>query len=137
MQIRKHFTLQKIVIGIMLTAIIVPFVLLTDIYPFFRFGMFAEPVTRDIQMEQFAIRYIHQNQSTHIVDPAEVGLGSLSYLMRNYYYRQQSDTFLQHIHQLYSNKADVKEWQLLRMTGSPQQPAQPDTAIVARFTPGL
>ncbi|QHT67526.1 hypothetical protein GXP67_13265 [Rhodocytophaga rosea] len=128
-------SVKKIVIIGMLSAITVPFILLTDIYPFFRFGMFAEPVKEEIQMEQFAIRYTHHNQATYLLDPAEVGLSSLAYLMRNYYYRQQSHIFLQRIHQLYTHKANVKEWHLLRITGSLQQPAQTDTATVATFIP--
>jgi hypothetical protein len=133
----KQVSLQKMVITGILTAICIPFILLTDVYPFFRFGMFAEPVTQEIQMEQFAVRYIGQNNTVHLLDPAEVGLGSLAYLMRNYYYRQQSELFLQYIHQLYPAKADVKEWQLLRVTGSPKHLMKPDTAAVATLIPGL
>jgi hypothetical protein len=133
----KQVSLQKTVIIGMLTAICVPFILLTDVYPFFRFGMFAEPVTQEIQMEQFAVRYIDQNKTVHLLDPAKVGLGSLAYLMRNYYYRQQSEIFLQYIHQLYHARSDIKEWQLLRITSSPQQPMKPDTTIVATLIPGL
>lgn len=133
MQRSKRFSTQQIVTGSMLTAILVPFILLTDIYPFFRFGMFAEPVTQRSQLEQFAIRYIQQNQTAHLLNPAEMGLGSLSYLMRNYYYRQQSGILLQNIHHIYN--ADVREWQLLRITSLPDNPAQTDTTTVATYRP--
>lgn len=133
----KHFSLQQIVICGMLTAILIPFILVTDVYPFFRFGMFAEPVRDEIQLEQFAIRYIGHNQAMHILDPAEIGLGSLTYLMRNYYYRKQSEFFLRNIHQVYQARIKVREWQLLRITSLPEQPSQTDTVAVATFRPDV
>ena len=111
----------------------IPFVLLTDLYPFFRFGMFAEPVREAIQMEQFAIRYTSFNQGQYVLTPKQLGISSLDYLMRNYYYRNQATDFLENIHTIYPNKHVVSEWQFLRII-SPTQVYQPDTTIVARYT---
>ncbi len=119
----------------MLLCLWIPFILITDIYPFFRFGMFAEPVKQDVQLEQFAIRYEDTQGSLHLVSPLQLGIGSLPYLMRNYYYRQQSNVLLQNIHYVYHAKTHVKEWQLLRITSSPENPAETDTATVATFRP--
>jgi hypothetical protein len=100
----------------MLAGITVPFVLLNDLFPFFRFGMFAEPVGRTVQTESFLLLYRDASGKTHPVQPAEVGLTSLPYLMRNYYYRGDAEKFLREIHNLHPHKARIAEWQLLRVT---------------------
>lgn len=117
----------------MIIALWIPFILLTDLYPFFRFGMFAEPVKEAIQMEQFAIRYVSYSHQQQVLSPEQLGISSLAYLMRNYYYRNQSAAFLENIHAIYPEKDIVKQWQLLRIT-SPAQVYQPDTAVVATYT---
>ena len=117
----------------MISLLWIPFVLLTDLYPFFRFGMFAEPVREAIQMEQFAIRYTSFNQRQHVLTPKQLGISSLDYLLRNYYYRNQAIAFLENIHTIYPDNHIVSEWQFLRIT-SPRQVYKPDTAIVARYT---
>jgi len=123
----------KAILPLTLLLIWIPFVLQTDLYPLFRFGMFAEPVKRTVQSETFALRMIDLNGRQHLLSPEETGLGSLAYLMRNYYYRHQADTLLSRIDRLYPNRQRVRQWQLLRMVGSG---AQPDTLIVASFKPG-
>lgn len=116
----------------MLLLVWIPFILLTDIYPFFRFGMFAEPVKQAVQLEQFAIRYKDTNGQLHLLSPLQSGLSSLAYLMRNYYYRNESVQLLNHIHTIYSQKQKIPiaEWQLLRIT-SPLSRFRPDTTLVA------
>jgi hypothetical protein len=125
-------SVKKVVIVSMIVAMWVPFVLLTDLYPFFRFGMFAEPVREAIQMEQFAVRYIAAGQGQQVLTPEQLGISSLAYLMRNYYYRNQSVEFLRHIHTIYPGRHVVKQWQLLRIT-SPHAVYRPDTAVVATY----
>jgi hypothetical protein len=127
-------SVKKVVIVSMLLAIWVPFVLLTDLYPFFRFGMFAEPVKQSIQMEQFAVGYVSLDESRQVLSPGELGISSLAYLMRNYYYRNQATAFLQHIHTIYTGAGSekIQQWQLLRIT-SPYGVYQPDTTVVATY----
>jgi hypothetical protein len=125
-------SVKKVVIVGMLAALWVPFVLLTDMYPFFRFGMFAEPVRASIQMEQFAVGYVAVDRRQQVLSPEQLGITSLAYLMRNYYYRNQSLTFLKHIHAIYPERHVVKQWQLLRIA-SPAGVFQPDTVVVATY----
>lgn len=79
-----------------LVGLLLPFILQTTLYPFFRFGMFAEPVRYDIQQEQFALHYQVREQTTLPVPEAalKVKKSTLDYLLRNYYYRQESELFL-------------------------------------------
>ncbi len=118
----------------MLLGITVPFVLLTDLYPFFRFGMFAEPVSRAVQTERFVVRYLDAGGRPHLVAPAEVGLGELVYLLRNYYYRGETDRLLQRLHGLHRRRATAAEWQLLRIT-TPAEVYRPDTTTAGRWRP--
>ncbi len=116
----------------MLAGVTVPFVLLNDLYPFFRFGMFAEPVARAVQTENFLLGYTDVSGKTHFVQPAGVGLRSLPYLMRNYYYRGEAETFLRNIHRLHPKKNQIAGWQLLRVT-SPTEVYRPDTVLAGRY----
>jgi len=119
----------------MLLGVTAPFVLLTDLYPFYRFGMFAEPVRRTIQTEQFLLRYVDASGRLHGVEPPDVGLSGLAYLMRNYYYRGHAGRFLRHIHRVYPRKDQVAEWQLLRII-LPAHTNRPDTTLVGQWQPG-
>ena len=124
--------MKRAVISIMLLGVAVPFVLLTDLYPFFRFGMFAEPVSRAVQTERFVVRYLDAGGRPHEVAPAEVGLGELVYLLRNYYYRGETDRLLQRLHGLHSRRAETAEWQLLRIT-TPADAYRPDTSLAGSW----
>jgi hypothetical protein len=122
----------KVIVAILLFLVWVPFVLQTDLYPLFRFGMFAEPVKREVQTETFALRIVDATGQQRMVAPEETGLGSLTYLMRNYYYRHQADTLLRRIHRITPRRGSVRQWQLLRIV-SKVAPYQPDTAVVSTF----
>jgi hypothetical protein len=124
--------MKRAVISIMLLGVAVPFVLLTDLYPFFRFGMFAEPVSRAVQTERFVVRYLDAGGRPHEVAPAEVGLGELVYLLRNYYYRGETDRLLQRLHGLHPRRAETAEWQLLRIT-TPADAYRPDTSLAGSW----
>jgi hypothetical protein len=122
--------LKNVVIAGMITALLIPFILLTDIYPFFRFGMFAEKVRYSHQMETFAIRYTDIQGQIQLMQEEQLGLPGFSYLLRNYYYRNQSKELLKHIHQAYTGKEGVVEWQLLRINSTTQPPFRSDTVVV-------
>lgn len=132
---RDRVKVKQLVIVGMLISMIMPFILITDLYPFFRFGMFAEPVKRSIQLEQFALQYQDEKYRTYIAHPEALGLVSLPYLMRNYYYRGETELFLRHIAQIYKPGLSVEEWQFIRITSKPSYPAQMDTTVVASFRP--
>lgn len=125
----------KIIIPIVLLIVWIPFVFQTDLYPLFRFGMFAEPVRREIQTESFALRIISNADKTYILSPEESKLGSLAYLMRNYYYRQEADTLLKRMHFITPHSDTIAEWQLLRMVSEVAH-RKIDTTVVASFKPG-
>ncbi len=126
----------KTFITLTLVLILLPFVLQTDLYPLFRFGMFAEPIKRAVQTETFALRTIDRTGNRRIVSPEEVHPGNLAYLMRNYYYRNQADTLLARLQRICQNpvppQTPIREWQLLRVTSEVAR-YRPDTVVVARL----
>jgi hypothetical protein len=127
--------MKRTVIFLMLLGVAVPFVLLTDVYPFFRFGMFAEPVRRPVQTERFVVRYLDASGRPHAVAPAEVGLGELTYLLRNYHYRGQTGRLLERLHGLHPRRTEAAAWQLLRIT-TPAHAYRPDTSLAGGWKPG-
>jgi hypothetical protein len=105
-----------ITISIIILALI-PFVLLTDLFPFFRFGMFAEPLKSSIQTEYFHVSVIHSDGKEEIFDPQKYSVNSadLNYLCRNYFYRQEGEKFLSNLSGAFHEK-DIKEWRIKRTT---------------------
>ncbi len=105
---------KNIMTTIILTGLFVPFILITDIFPFFRFGMFAEPIRKNIQTEKFVIYSTDTNDRRRIFDPSTIGINSNTflYLCRNYYYRKETDLFARKI--FISSGKSLKKLELLR-----------------------
>ena len=87
---------KKVVWTIIGIGFVVPFILQTTLYPFFRFGMFAEPVRYAIQEEQFLLLRISPAGKAEPYMPEKIGIGKskLDYLLRNYYYRNEIQQML-------------------------------------------
>jgi hypothetical protein len=122
---------NAITISVTILALI-PFVLLTDLFPFFRFGMFAEPLKSSIQTELFQVITISDKGKEEVFNPDKMGINSadFNYLCRNYYYRREGEIFLKNISKAYDIK-DVKEW-IIQRTFYTQH--KKDSARVARIT---
>jgi hypothetical protein len=102
---------------LVLLALMLPFVLQQSFFPFMRFGMFAEAVTRDIQKERFEL--LLQQADGHILPAQEAGISAsnLDYLLRNYYYRQESDLFLERYASLLPQHQGAEKLILVRILG--------------------
>ena len=125
--------IKNIVITGMLVLIALPFLLLTDIFPFMRFGMFAEPVKSPNQMEVFEVSFLDQSKKEIVLDPKSIGVEPhfFLYLSRNYYYRKEAGKFLDHISSISQNK-NVSEWRLKKIILPLKEGAIGDTTIVAK-----
>jgi hypothetical protein len=90
---------KNIMTTILLAGLLVPFVLLTDIFPFLRFGMFAEPVKKEIQTEKFILYKTTLSGKKELFNQEEIGINpnTFYYLCRNYYYRNQMQLFSDNI----------------------------------------
>ncbi|MFN3316690.1 MAG: hypothetical protein ACK40K_07745, partial [Raineya sp.] len=79
--------------GSFLFLLWLPFLLLTDFYPFLRFGMFAEPI-RPTSQEKFVL-YTQKNKKLEKYNTYLWGLDEsvFNYLARKYYYQKKLDFF--------------------------------------------
>ncbi len=90
---------KNIMTTMLFGGLLVPFVLLTDIFPFLRFGMFVEPIKKEIQTEKFILYKINISGEKEIFNQEEIGINpnTFYYLCRNYYYRNQMQLFSNNI----------------------------------------
>lgn len=125
--------LKNIVIAGMLILTTLPFLLLTDIFPFMRFGMFAEPVKSSTQMEIFEVSFLNQSKKEIILEPKSIGIEPhfFLYISRNYYYRKEADLFLDHISSIVPTK-NILELRFKRIVLPIKEGAISDTTIVAK-----
>jgi hypothetical protein len=88
---------KNIVTIVLLGGMLLPFVLLTDIFPFLRFGMFAEPIRSNIQIEKFVLYKTNTDgvQSDFLSSDIGINPNTFHYLLRNYYYRNELPVFAQ------------------------------------------
>jgi hypothetical protein len=113
----------------MLFLITLPFIMVTDLFPFMRFGMFAEPVKYQVQQEYFEIVVTDRNQKATPLDPLSVGIEKhfFEYIARNYYYRGEGKLLLEKIGSLAGNQAQKLE--LNRYNDYRDKKSVPDTSI--------
>ncbi len=92
---------KNIMTTILLSGLLVPFILITDLYPFLRFGMFAEPIKKDIQTEKFILYETNTTGERSIFNPEAIGINpnTFYYLCRNYYYRNETKLFIDKLFQ--------------------------------------
>lgn len=107
----------------------IPFIFQTTLYPFFRFGMFAEPVRYDIQEERFILMKTLSSGKTTPYVPENLGIGKnkLDYLLRNYYYRNETQQLIQHLQALLPDSALENSIKVIRIVGK-------DTIVVGEIT---
>jgi hypothetical protein len=115
--------------------LIFPFILVSDIYPFFRFGMFAEPIHQTVQTERFVICYYDLESKLKILPFETTGFeeSHLLYILRSYYYRGNLEQFFSQIHQISKKSLQINRWALLRIETKPAG-SQIDTTKVFEWS---
>jgi hypothetical protein len=95
--------LKKVIFGFILVWLLLPFILMTDFYPFFRMGMFAEPIKNNIQTEKFYVILSIQGKRS-LLSSRKVGFdeGHFNYLIRFAVYQKKINLFLNQIDDLIS-----------------------------------
>ncbi|MDB5273045.1 MAG: hypothetical protein JWO58_1412 [Chitinophagaceae bacterium] len=89
------FNIRQIVIFFFLLMSFIPFLLMTDLFPFMRFAMFAETVRAIPQKEFFTVEVLNARGGSQSLSERQIGLDDshLNYLARRYYYNGQLDFF--------------------------------------------
>lgn len=93
---------RLVVATIVLFSLLFPYVFQQSFFPFFRFGMFAEPVTRSIQKEYFLLAGIDARDRLHtdLYKFSGIRKSRMDYLLRNYFYRKEVDYLMKETAQL-------------------------------------
>lgn len=110
-----------------------PFVLMTDLFPFMRFGMFAEPVKTVQQTEYFIITQ-KRGKTEKVIDPNTSGVPvqTLNYLVRNSYYQKRADLLLSTVAK--SVKIQANDTLRLKVITVQKSNNQIDTTLICTFT---
>ncbi|MCS6821236.1 MAG: hypothetical protein NZ551_05125 [Microscillaceae bacterium] len=131
--------LKKIVILFVALGLVSPFVLLSDLYPFFRLGMFAEPVQYIPQTEYFLIEYqTSHNQLFQPFQTAQMGFedSHFQYILRYYVYQKQALKLLQILNQKQKkNNLSIKQWRIKRIVIHKKKQKKDTTLILNWQTP--
>ena len=104
---------KTIIIGFIL-LLTLPFIFIKTLFPFYRFGMFAEPVKTSTQTERLSIRYQQENGLWTSFDGTEIGLSESVFasLMRKHHYQDQEVELLQKTASVYQKAIIV--WEMWR-----------------------
>ncbi|WP_299457708.1 hypothetical protein [uncultured Microscilla sp.] len=122
----------------------IPFIMLNNLYPFWRFGMFAEPVKTQVQTEQFRVYCKDAQGKTHYFSPQSIGFdkNQFLYIARNYYYKSQTVFFLKALSSIYfrqSPRLEFKTWQLYKIVVIKKlnnlRQVSKDSSLVETYTP--
>ena len=79
----------------LVSSFLIPFIFQKSIFPFYRFGMFAEPPKQAAIQEEFKV-LVAEKGIFKDFDAQSVGLypSVFNQLLRNYYYRNEAKEFL-------------------------------------------
>lgn len=108
--------MKKFVIITTFLFLCLPFVLIKTIFPFYRFGMFAEPVKTEAQTEYFKVYYQNKEGYKKVFDGTEIGLSKSVYatMMRNYHYKNKEVELLEKTAHVINN--DAQFWEMWRVS---------------------
>jgi hypothetical protein len=119
----------RTLIYIITTAgLLLPFILITDLYPFFRLGMFAEPARQSLLQERYEL-YYGEDSSFLKLNPNDLSINpnNLHYLIRNYYYRHEGEELLKKIAAL---KPEPSVWRIYSFQLNPGMTKEDSTILV-------
>lgn len=111
--------------------ILLPFVLVTDLFPFLRFGMFAEaqPTGTD-SLQVFMITYTNSQNQQILFDPEKYAFNqqAFQHLARNYFSRNEAKTMLEKLKK--SDLTHSKNWYFYTISFSGKYPEKKDTLLI-------
>jgi len=114
-----------------------PFVLMRDVYPFFRFAMFATPVSRAAYTERYEWYVCYrQQQSWQLLSTGEIGLDEsfFYYRARKANITKQGDAFLAILMEVYRQKKKELPIASLLVEKRFRQGQCLDSLVVAQWT---
>ncbi|WP_338762198.1 hypothetical protein WAF17_17100 [Bernardetia sp. ABR2-2B] len=104
--------MNKIISFFLCLGIIFPFIFLKDIYPFHRFGMFAEPIKHQTQYEKFHLFYKNEADSNFTeLRPQNIPLNANTFEMqlRKHHYQAKHADFITVFDEIIKDKENLKQ----------------------------
>jgi len=114
------FSKKHLFLLFVFTGIILPFIFLKDVYPFHRFGMFAEPIKHQAQYEKFYIFYkidtiYNGKNDTNFVElkPQDIPLNTNAFEMqlRKHHYQKKHSDFITVFDEIMRKKMNLEKSQ--------------------------
>jgi hypothetical protein len=128
--------LKKFAVLVLLVWFLVPFVLMTDLYPLFRYGMFAEPVKVSQTTEMLQLWWKDAQNVPQLFQAKHIGLSEnhFGYVLRHYFYTHKTLQLFSQIHSTMLKKQhkNINLWQIKQLRISP---TRTDTLVVAEWKP--
>jgi hypothetical protein len=105
---------KQYIIFLSMLWLLIPFVLLTDLFPLFRFGMFAEPIRNTTSTEQWAVYYQNATLNYELLRSEDIGIseGHFTYLLRYYVYQRKLQQLFRQLHQIVSKQKKIISWEI-------------------------
>ena len=101
---------KNVLFFFVILGIALPFIFLKDVYPFHRFGMFAEPIKHQSHYEKFYIFY-KKDTDIHFTElkPATIPLNANAFEMqvRKYHYQKKHADFIPVFDEIIRNKINL------------------------------
>ena len=105
--INTNHKLRNTTIVISVLILFTPFIFISNLYPFMRFGMFAEKTEPTQGIELFEVRFI--NDSTPVPqEKIAIPAHMLNYLIRNHYYKGQIATCIEKLYLLTNQNRQIE-----------------------------
>ncbi len=123
--------MKYLALKIFFVLVFIPFILMNDFFPFFRFGMFAEKISTSTQTEEFSVYAIDSKGNQQLFQPEQIGFdkGHFSYIIRNYVYRNEGKELLKKINSIVNSDGKTQGWILQKITN------QQDTTLLLKWNP--
>lgn len=104
----------------MFLSLLIPFILVSNFFPFFRYGMFAEAIRSPGQAERFVICTTGVNGEKYVVSPISIGLSEASFesIVRNYYYQNKLQQLFSQLGAIQKKTRPDTQWVLFRVVES-------------------
>lgn len=90
---------RNTIITLSVLAILTPFILISNLYPFMRFSMFAEKVDNNQGIEVFEVR-LKDHPTTATTNEIAIPAQMLNSIIRNRYYKGQILSCIKHLYSL-------------------------------------
>lgn len=110
--------IKNLIIIIVFLWFSLPFMLISNIYPLYRYGMFAEIPQKTLINKVLKITYLDKNKLRKTLNPSDIGFSknTLSYILRSYYYKSKSKQLLSQIPTNYKKNKNIISWQILEIS---------------------